>query len=730
MAIIYDELHRVFRLDAGDSTYAMQLSPQGYLFHLYYGKHVSDTDLGHLLESGGGASFSANPAAAPELSLDTSLQEYPGAGVGDYRVPALALREANGAAAVCLRYRSHEIFSGKPVLPGLPATYCNTPDEAQTLAVTLEDPLLGLSATLYYCAFAQLNILTRWTVLRNEGGQILRLQSVQSACVEFPDHDFDMISFHGAHNRERDLERHPLFFGTSAIQSRRGSSGHQLNPFAILCEPSVTESQGEAYGCNLVYSGNFCMEAEVSQMGSTRWTAGINSFDFEWVLRPGTDFVTPEAVLAYSDGGLGGLSRAYHRLYRTHLCRGAWRDISRPILINNWEATYFDFDADKLVAIAHEAAKADVDLLVMDDGWFGDRYDDRRGLGDWGVNETKLGCPLGVLVERVQAEGLQFGIWFEPEMISPDSDLARAHPDWCLHVPGRDRSLGRTQSVLNLLLPEVRDNIFAQLSAALESADIRYVKWDFNRNLTEVYSASLPPAQGREAAHRYVLGLYELLERLTQKFPEVLFESCSGGGGRFDPGMLYYMPQTWCSDNTDAVDRLRIQYGTSMCYPISSMGSHVAAVGPPPCRWTSLRFRADVAMAGTFGYELDLTKLPAAQITEMKHINAQFRAWQPLIAGGDFYRLISPFEQSAAAWMFVAPDQSEALAQYFLIHKDRNAWPPRLRLQGLDPAAHYEIEDWGLTLCGDTLMHAGVRLPLWQGRDYQSWSIYLHRVDQ
>ncbi|MDR2646528.1 MAG: alpha-galactosidase [Oscillospiraceae bacterium] len=715
MAVFYDENTRTFKLDAGKASYAFTITPQGDIFHLYYGAHVSDGDLSHLQGRGGGASFCASPADAPEYNLDTSLQEYPGNGLGDFRVAAIAAEEANGASGVRLKYVSHKILQGKPPIPSLPSTYCNHADEAQTLAVATQDAHLGLRVTLYYCAFAQYSVITRWAIAENIGARPIKLQSVQSACVDFDESDYDMISLHGAWIRERAVERHALFHGTQSVGSKRGSSGHQLNPFAVICRKDATEQHGEAYGFQLVYSGNFCIEAEVSQMHTTRVTLGINPTDFAWMLMPGESFASPEAVLGYSDEGIGGLSRTLHRLYRNNLIRGTWKHKTRPVLINNWEATYFDFDADKLVAIAHEAAKTGIDLLVMDDGWFGVRNSDNCSLGDWTVNEDKLGCSLATLAERIKAEGLAFGIWFEPEMISPDSDLYRAHPDWALHIPGRESSLGRNQYVINMCLPEVRDNLFAQISAVLSSADISYLKWDFNRNLTEVFSAGLPPERGREVWHRYILGLYELLERLTEAFPDVLFESCSGGGGRFDLGMLYYMPQTWCSDNTDAVDRLKIQYGTSMAYPIASMGAHVQMNTIHSSRRTSLQFRASVAMAGTFGYELDLTKLSQDDIAEMKAFNEEFRKWQPLIATGDFYRLESPFEGAHTAWMFVAADKSKALLSYFCTFETKNDWRHLLRLQGLNPTARYHVSGYDFILSGDTLMRGGLRMPKQQG---------------
>jgi len=733
MAILYDAASKTFLLQAGGASYAMQVSPEGYLCHLYFGGHVGDTNLSHLLETGGGASFSPD---TPEGSgsLDTLLQEYSGCNTGDFRASAIAVRAENGARAVSLKYLAHKILQGKkPPLPGLsagqalPATYLNGLGEADTLAVAVEDAPLGLRVTLYYCVFNDAPVVTRWAAAENRGSQALHIESLQSACVEFPRMDFDMISLHGAWVRERSVERHALFHGTQTIQSRRGSSGHQLNPFAILCENNADENRGEAYGFHLVYSGNFRIEVESSQMHTTRLSMGVNPEGFSWRLEPGEGLASPEAVLCWSDEGLGGISRALHRLYRHNLIRGEWKHRARPILINSWEAAYFKFDADKLVAFAREAAKTGVDLLVMDDGWFGRRDDDTTSLGDWFVNEEKLGCSLHELAERVKAEGLQFGIWFEPEMISPDSEMHRAHPDWALHIPGRGRSLGRQQSVLNLTLPEVRENLFEQMSIVLKSADIAYLKWDFNRNLSEIFSGRFPAERQGEIAHRYVLGLYELLERLTGAFPHILFESCSGGGGRYDPGMLYYMPQTWASDNTDPVDRLRIQYGTSMCYPISSMGAHVSA-GHSRGRVTSLRYRADIAMCGTFGYELDPTKLPPEDISMMKECNRKFRERQGLIANGDFYRLISPFENpNKTAWMFVAPDKSEALVQCFTVLAEGNSWDWRVYPRGLNPDALYEIDDWGFELHGDTLMRAGLRMQ-WFAGDFMSRNIYLKKI--
>ncbi|MDR0531474.1 MAG: alpha-galactosidase [Oscillospiraceae bacterium] len=733
MPITYNERSKSFLLHAGSASYAMQISPEGYLYHLHFGGHISETEPDLHAELGGGASFSANIPEAPDqiqytsMSLDTALQEYPGCGVSDYRVPAVAACAANGARAVCLKYVSHEVLPGqKPGLPGLPATYFNEAADGDTLVILMEDALLGLQVKLYYTVFAGLNIVTRWAVAENTGSETLAIESLQSACVEFPSMNYDMIGLHGAWGRERSPERVALRHGTQSLQSRRGATGHQLNPFMALCAKNADENQGDVFGFSLVYSGNFRIETEVSQMHTARVALGVNPDGFCWQLRPGETFASPEAVLSYSSEGLGGISRALHRLYRNNLIRGEWKRKPCPILINSWEAAYFDFDAEKLVHFAAAAAKAGVELLVMDDGWFGKRDDDTSSLGDWSVNEAKLGCSLPELVERVKAEGLQFGIWFEPEMISPNSELYRTHPDWALHIPGRGRSLGRNQCVLNLTLPEVRENLYQQISAVLRSCDIVYLKWDFNRNLTEVFSAAFPAQQQGEVSHRYLLGLYELMERLVEEFPHILYESCSGGGGRFDPGMLYYMPQTWASDNTDPADRLRIQYGTSICYPVASMGAHVSKI-PERGRVTSLQYRADVATCGTFGYELDPTKLPPEDLSQMREINSRFKQLQPLVREGDFYRLRSPFEGQSAAWMVVSPDRSEALVQCFTVLAEQNSWDMRIYPRGLDPDAVYEIEEWAIELHGDTIMNAGLRM-VWFGGDFASRNLHLVKV--
>ncbi|MEQ8196519.1 MAG: alpha-galactosidase, partial [Clostridiaceae bacterium] len=536
----------------------------------------------------------------------------------------------------------------------------------------------------------------------------------------FDNKDYDFLHLHGAWAKERNVERRPLLNGTQSIESRRGASGHQHNPFIALLSKDATEDHGDAYGFSLVYSGNFLAQAEVDQYETTRVSIGINPFDFTWLLEQGESFQTPEAVLVYSSNGLGGMSRTYHKLYRTRLCRGKFRDKTRPVLVNNWEATYFDFNAEKIESIAKAGNELGIELFVLDDGWFGKRDNDDCSLGDWVVNSRKLPGGLADLANRVNDLGMQFGLWFEPEMVSPDSDLYRNRPDWCLHVPNRTRSEARRQLILDLSRKDVCDYIIKSLSDILSTVNISYVKWDMNRNMTEIGSELLPAEKQRETAHRYMLGLYRVMEEITSAFPNVLFESCSGGGGRFDPGMLYYMPQTWTSDDTDAVERLKIQYGTSIVYPISSMGAHVSAVPNHQVqRNTSLKMRGDVAMSGNFGYELDLTKFTDEEKNEVKEQIKQYKELRELIQFGDMYRLLSPFEGNETAWMVVSEDKTEAFVAYFKMLAEPNGPIRKVSLKGLDPDKEYTVSGKEGIFGGDELMYAGLVIPDLQG-DYQS----------
>jgi len=729
MAIVFDPVNNTFHLQANDTSYVMQLFRSGYLAHLYWGKkirHYGNSNKLRFLDRG----FSPNPDPADRtFSLDTLPQEYPAYGNTDFRTPAYQVQLENGSTISDLRYKTHRIYKGKPKLDGLPATYVESTNEAETLEIVLEDSVIGLRATLRYTVYEKWNVITRSVRLENYGSEHIKLLRALSMNVDFSDDQFDFLHLFGAHCRERYIERKPLFVGTQSIESRRGASSHQQNPFIALLRKNADEDYGEVYAFHLVYSGNFLAQVEVDQFHTARVSLGINPFDFTWLLEPGESFQTREVVMVYSDEGLNGMSQTFHELYRTRLARGVFRDRERPILINNWEATYFDFDEEKILTIAKTASELGIELFVLDDGWFGKRDDDKRSLGDWFVDKRKLPNGLEGLAKRVNETGMQFGLWVEPEMVSVDSELYRKHPDWCLHVPNRPRSEGRNQLVLDYSRKEVCDYMIQVLSDVLASAPISYVKWDMNRHMTEIGSATLPPERQRETAHRYMLGLYRVMDEITSRFPHILFESCSGGGGRFDPGMLYYMPQTWTSDNTDAVSRLKIQYGTSLVYPISSIGAHVSAVPNHQVhRITSLEMRGHVAMSGNFGYELDVTKLSEEEKETIKEQVAFYKEIRHLVQFGTFYRMLSPFEGNEAAWMVVSKDQSEAFVAYFRVLAEANAPLSFIRLKGLNPKKRYEIIGTGEVYGGDELMYVGLNVPERHG-DFVSVIWRLRSVD-
>ncbi|WP_338552872.1 alpha-galactosidase [Paenibacillus sp. KS-LC4] len=728
MAIIFDEQNQLFHLQSKETSYVIGLVKGAYPAHVYWGKRVRGSQLGRLLELKERCSFSPSTEADDfKISLDTLPQEYPAFGNSDFRYPAYQVQLADGTTVTDLRYDSHRIIKGKPALEGLPSVYVEGEDEAQTLEMTLADSYSGLRVVLSYTVFESYNAITRSARVINGGENTLQLLRALSMSLDLPNDHYDMLQLSGAWARERYIHRRHLEPGLQSVESRRGASSHAQNPFIALLSEGATEDHGDVYGVNLVYSGNFVGGVEVDQYHTARLFIGINPFDFNWRLEPGEQFQTPEAVLVHSSEGLGGMSRSFHDLYRSRLCRGSFRDESRPILINNWEATYFNFTADKIEDIAKVGKELGMELFVLDDGWFGQRNSDNSSLGDWFVDKNKLPGGLDDLVARIRKLDMQFGLWFEPEMVSPNSELYRAHPDWCLHVEGRRRTEARNQLILDLSRADVRDYIVKTISDVLASAPITYVKWDMNRNMSEIGSALLPAERQRETAHRYMLGLYEVLERITSAFPHILFESCSGGGGRFDPGMLYYMPQTWTSDNTDAVSRLKIQYGTSLVYPISSMGSHVSDIPNHQVgRNTPLETRGNVALSGNFGYELDLTKFTDDEKETVKGQIALYKEIRHLVQFGDFYRLSSPFEGNIAAWMFVSKDKSEAFAVYTSVLQEPNAPLDRFVLKGLDPSRDYVWEENGETYGGDELLYAGLASPQFHN-DYAS-KVYRFRA--
>ena len=731
MSIRIDHETGLITLHTLHTSYQMWADGQGVVHHLYYGPAIGGSDL-RGLEFYSDCGFSPQPAGMDrqrDYSLDTLCQEYTGSGVGDYRIGCLRLAGPDGSRAADLRFVSAEAVPGKYSLPGLPAA-CAEDGACETLRLKLKDKVNGLAVTLLYGVFAQADVITRAALLENEGSGPIRLDKAASACLDLPFGPWELIHFHGRHCMERQPERVPLSHNIQTLRSARGASSHQHNPFAILAAPHTTEETGECLGAMLVWSGNFKIECEVSQMQSTRLVAGVSDDDFSWTLEPGGQFAAPEVLFCYSDQGLSELSARYHRFLQRHIIRSPWRDKPRPILINNWEATYMDFDAQRIWDIARQARDLGVEMLVLDDGWFGERSDDSSGLGDWQFNEKKLGCTFDQLIGRVREMGLLFGLWIEPEMVCANTALYAAHPDWALSIPGRAPATGRSQLVLDMGRPDVVDYLYDLFHRLLAEHDIAYIKWDMNRNLTDVYSRALPPERQGEAAYRYMLGLYSLLDRLTRDFPQVLFEGCAGGGGRFDAGMLCYCPQIWCSDDTDAIHRIKIQYGTSFGYPPCAMGSHISASpNHQTGRSTLLSTRAVVAMAGTFGYELDLQKLTADEKEMVKAQIVRYKQLQPLLLEGRCERLTDAVTDTCfTAWQFTAPDRSRAAVSVVVIDPQANPWPIHIRLRGLDPQALYHESLTERVYTGAALCHAGLTLPIMQG-DYPAVQIMIERTE-
>lgn len=730
MAVIYEKEQRLITIETRNTTYQMKVDPYGYLLHLYYGKKVSGS-AEYLLQYYD-RGFSGNPSDAGAdrcYSLDVLPLEYPFQGSGDYRSQCFRMKDGSGAYGCDLRFDSIKVWDGKYSLEGLPAAYGDV-SETQTLEILLKDEASGLSVTLYYGVFEELDVITRAVEVKNEGSQTVILEKVQSACLDLLWGDYELLTFYGRHAMERNLERARIGHGAIDIGSRRGTSSHQYNPFIIAAEVGASETYGNCWGMNFVYSGGFRAEAGRDPFGLTRISMGLQDEMFSWNLEPGACFTAPEVLLSFSDGGFEKLSHQFHRMIRSHICRGPWRDKRRPVLINNWEATYFDFDGDKIVRIAEQAADLGVEMLVLDDGWFGNRDSDNRALGDWYVNEKKLCGTLKELTDRISALGMKFGIWMEPEMISEDSDLYREHPDWAFRIPGRKFIRSRNQLVLDFSRKEVVDCIFEQICRVLDSADISYVKWDMNRSISDVYSPEMGTGRQGEVLHRYVLGLYDLLERLLTRYPHLLIEGCSGGGGRFDAGMLYYTPQIWCSDNTDAIDRCRIQYGTSFAYPTITVGAHVSAVpNHQTGRIVPMETRGVVAMAGSFGYELDLNRLTEEEKKTVRRQTEEFKNDWELIHKGDYYRLTDPFDADGlAAWASVAEDRSEALLSVITLNSHGNQPVHYVKLRGLDEEGIYEDVKTGKRYRGAALMYGGMPVPYMEG-EYRGWQAEFKKVE-
>lgn len=724
MGIVYSKSDRTFTIQTKNTTYQMQVDPYGFLLHLYYGKKTDGSCMDYLLtyyDRG----FSGNPFDAGDdrtYSMDALPQEYPSYGTGDYRSTALIVENADGSTACDLRYRSHHIFNGKYKIPGLPAVYADE-TESQTLEIVMEDAVTGVEVTLQYGVLPDYDVITRSEKIVYRGEGKICIRKAQSACLDFVQGKYDLLTFYGRHAMERTMQREPVTHGSHVIGSVRGTSSHQYNPMMILADENTTDQYGNCYAMSFVYSGNFKGETLKDQFGQTRALMGLQDEMFSYPLAEGETFYTPEVLLTFSGSGMNLLSQNLHRCIRQHICRGKYKESVRPVLVNSWEASYFDFDGDTLYELAKEAKHAGIDMLVLDDGWFGKRDDDNSGLGDWFVNEKKLGGTLGDLIKKINDLGVKFGIWVEPEMISEDSDLYREHPDWALTIPGRNPVHARNQLVLDFSRKEVVDHIFDQICKVLDQGNIEYVKWDMNRSLMDVFSRGTED-QGR-VMYDYVLGLYDFLERIVTRYPDLLIEGCSGGGGRFDAGMMYYTPQIWCSDNTDALDRLQIQYGTSFGYPVSAVGSHVSAVpNHQTGRITSLHTRGVVAMAGTFGYELNLGKLSEEEKQEIRLQVEEYRKFAPLIQTGLYYRLSDPAREEYVAWAFVSEDQKEVLLNVVLQEIHGNMTVNYVKLQGLKCSAIYRDTETGKIYNGAALMEAGIPMPVEMG-EFKAYQMHL-----
>lgn len=724
--ISFNKEQNSFRLDTPDSNYVITITKKRYVAHSYYGPKIGQDDVSYLtrqMEYG----FSDNKIFREKLSLlDFLPQEMPTSGVGDFREPALAITNSNGNNAVELKYKSYKITDGTQPVPGLPAVFDSPEEKAQTLEILTEDEVLGLQVTLIYTVFDNLNAIIRSTKIsstKNAKTPVF-INRAYSLAFDMDNTAYDLITLHGSWARERHQDRRPIHMGRQGVVSNRGETSHQEHPFLAILDHNADYNTGNVYGINFIYSGNFEATVQRNQFDSLRILMGINHENFSWKLNPGDTFYTPQAVLTFSNTGLNGMTHAFHDLYRDHLIRSPYKKSMRPILINNWEATYFDFNTDKLLDIAREAKKDGIEMLVMDDGWFGHRSFDDSSLGDWYVNEEKLKGGLKHLVDEVNKIGLKFGIWFEPEMISPDSDIFRAHPDYAIQIPGREPGMSRQQLVMDITRKEVEDYCYESVAKILRSANIEYVKWDMNRQLSDIGSINLPSDQMGEFYHRYVLAVYRLQERLITEFPKLLLENCSGGGARFDPGMFFYSPQIWCSDDTDAFERLSIQEGTALVYPLSTMGAHVSVCPNHACgRVTPFKTRGYVALSGTFGYELDITKLPPEERSMIPHQVELYKKYSHLVRDGDYWRIASYSQNNEYdCWMSMSKDKSKALVTFIQVLNHPNFKTRFIKLPGFDDKANYRItfpdEDQTkyipYVLSGATIKNAGIAI----GRDW------------
>ena len=725
MSITYDSSLRCFHLSNDRISYIIRLAGGRYPLHLYWGprvRRIGDDLLSRLAPYG----YTDETLALHELSLDVLPQECPVFGGADLREGMLDVIHADGTRMLDLQFAAHRVEDGKPALPGMPSA---RGDNAQTLVLTLRDAASALEVELYYTVWSDIDIIARHMRVTNGGSSNVLIERALSASVDFEKPDLSLTTLSGAWARERQMYTRPVVPGDQGTSTARGASSVQTSPFMALSTMGADEQYGEVFAFALCYSGSFAAKVTMDQHYLTRAMIGINPFNFGWDLAPGDTFVTPEAYLCYSAEGFGGMSRQFHALVHGYITNSRYARTERPILCNNWEATYFGFDEEKLLALARRAKEADIDLFVLDDGWFGHRDSDNSSLGDWFDDRRKLPEGLEGLSRKIHALGLKFGLWVEPEMISPDSDLYREHPDWCIHAGGYPRIEARNQLVLDMSRQDVRDRTVEVICDAMRRGNVDYIKWDMNRNISCWGSAQLDAAHQRELGHRYILGVYDVMSRITGAFPEVLFESCAGGGGRFDLAMMAYMPQAWCSDDTDAWMRCRIQYATSLVFPPSTMGAHVSAVpNHQTHRSTPLETRAAVAMGGTYGYELDLTKLPQEEIDQIRVLNARVRENQKLLLYGTFHRLRSPYRGNDCAWMSVSPDRREAVVTHVNAQAFPHTKPMPLRLAGLDPELDYQDVDTGRVYGGDELMLHGIPLRKIDQGDYLTTQVWLRAL--
>lgn len=728
MGIIFNETCKTFTLHTKNSSYQMKIGNLDYLIHLYYGPSICDADMTYQIKQYD-RGFSGNPYEsrnARKFSLDAQPQEFSTQQQGDFRTTSIEVVNSDGSYSFHGKAVDYKLEKGKYQLDTLPCVFANDGDTVDTLEITLLDAVSNVQVILLYSVFEEADIITRAVKVKNAGGSSIHLKKIMSSCLDFLNGSgMDLVSLPGRYGQERQVERQRMTHHIHTISSVRGSSSHQQNPFVILCDKNATEDFGKCYGLSLMYSGNFLAEAELDQYDQLRLVMGIHPKQFVYEVKPGEVFEGPEVVMAFSEHGFTGLSHLYHDFYRSNLCKSKFvKDVQRPVLINSWEAAFMDFDDVKLVEIAKAAKNMGVDLLVMDDGWFGKRDDDNSSLGDWYVNENKIKCGLHKLVEQINDLDMKFGIWFEPEMVSEDSDLYRAHPEWTMQIPGRHAVRSRNQMALDMSRKEVQDYLIEKVNAILDDANIYYVKWDINRSLSDIWSNALPADKQGEVYHRYILGLYRVMDNIIKTHPDILFEGCSGGGGRYDAAMLHYYPQYWVSDNNHPIDRLKLHYGTSFVYPVSTMGAHISDSG----RFVPLRTKGVVAMCGTFGYELDATHLSEEEQAICREQSDLFRKYYHIIFEGDYYRLTNPFEMgNMTAWQHVTKDKSESLLSVVVTNLTCNGPQEYICAKGLEPNAMYTINDSEEVYSGSALMNAGLPIER-EVPEYTAFQFHLQKI--